>query len=198
LLAVFEDRDRIGRDLHDLVIQRLFAIGLTLENAARLSTRPEVAQRITDAVDDLDATIKDIRRTIFELSAPPSSTDIRTELRSALAVVAPALGFEPRLQTAGPVESVVPDQVRPHLLAVLREALSNVARHAGASSVDVRLEAGDTVVLTVVDDGKGIVLGDRESGLRNMRERAAGLGGTFDVRPGEGGGTTLVWEVPAR
>ena len=198
LLAVFEDRDRIGRDLHDLVIQRLFAIGLTLENAARLSTRPEVAQRITNAVDDLDATIKDIRRTIFELSAPPGSTDIRAELRSTLAVVAPALGFEPRLQTAGPVESVVPDQVRPHLLAVLREALSNVARHAGATSVDVRLEAGDTVVLTVVDDGKGIVLGDRESGLRNMRERAAGLGGSFDVRPGDGGGTTLVWEVPAR
>ncbi len=131
-LAVFEDRDRIGRDLHDLVIQRLFAVGLTLENVSRLTIRPEVTDRLTGAVDDIDATIKDIRRTIFELSAPPTSTDLRSELGDAIAMITPALGFNPRLRTDGPVDSGVRPELRPHLLAVIRESLSNVARHARA------------------------------------------------------------------
>jgi len=114
-LAVFEDRDRIGRDLHDLVIQRLFAIGLTLDNASRLTDLPgAAAERIAGAVDDIDATIKDIRRSIFELSTPTASTDIRAELGASIAVIAPALGFTPRLRTNGPVDSLVsaPDSKR--------------------------------------------------------------------------------------
>ncbi|MCZ3387214.1 MAG: GAF domain-containing protein [Actinomycetia bacterium] len=197
-LAVFEDRDRIGRDLHDLVIQRLFAVGLTLENAVRLTDQPEVTTRISGAVDDIDGTIKDIRRTIFELSAPPTSTDLRSEIGEAVAVMVPALGFTPRLRTEGPVDSAVNADLHAHLLAVVRELVSNVARHAHATLADVRLEVGDEVVLTVVDDGVGIEDGGRHSGLTNMAERATSLGGTFVVRrAGHDGGTVAVWRVPA-
>ncbi len=198
-LAVFEDRDRIGRDLHDLVIQRLFAVGLTLDNAARMTTLPDVSDRITGAVDDIDATIKDIRRTIFELSTPSSSSDLRAELGEAVAVATNALGFAPRLRTEGAVDSLVGADLRPHLLAVLREALSNVVRHANATSVVVHLRAADEVVLTVTDDGIGYVDNGRRSGLRNMAERAESLGGTVEVgQAGPGGGTVVVWRVPAR
>jgi signal transduction histidine kinase len=197
-LAVFEDRDRIGRDLHDLVIQRLFAIGLTLENASRLAERPEVTTRLSTAVDDIDATIKDIRRTIFELSAPPESRDLRAQLGDALEVVAPALGFLPHLTTVGPVDAAVGDEVRGHLLAVLREALANAARHAAATTVEVVVAVGDEVVLTVRDDGVGYRPGERRSGVRNMTERAEALGGTLSVGSRADGGTELVWRVPAR
>jgi two-component system, NarL family, sensor histidine kinase DevS len=196
-LAVFEDRDRIGRDLHDLVIQRLFAVGLTLENAARMAERPEVSSRIAGAVDDIDATIKDIRRTIFELSTPPSSSDLRKQLADAVAVIEPALGFAPRIATEGAVDSVVSDELRPHLLAVVRETLSNVARHANATSAAVTLDVSDGVTLTVADNGVGISDGGRRSGLANMCERAESFGGTFDVRrAGPDGGTIAVWRVP--
>jgi signal transduction histidine kinase len=197
-LAVFEDRDRIGRDLHDLVIQRLFAIGLTLENASRLAERPEVSTRLSTAVDDIDATIKDIRRTIFELSAPPESRDLRAQLGDALEVVAPALGFLPHLSTVGPVDAAVGDEVRGHLLAVLREALANAARHAQASAVEIDLAVGDEVVLSVRDDGIGYQPGQRRSGVRNMTERAVALGGTCSVGTRDDGGTEVVWRVPAR
>jgi len=196
-LAVLEDRDRIGRDLHDLVIQRLFAIGLTLENAGRRINDPVAGERVAAAVDDLDATIKDIRRSIFELSAPVASRDLRARLAENVALVVPALGFVPRVTTEGPVDSAVSDLVRHHLLAVLREALSNVVRHADAASVEVTLRADESIILTVSDDGTGIVDGVRHSGLRNMLERAESLGGTCDVRRQPQGGTVLSWRVPA-
>lgn len=196
LLAVFEDRDRIGRDLHDLVIQRLFAVGLTLENASRLAVRPEVAQRISRAVDDIDETIKDIRHTIFGLSAPTDTTDLRRQLSDTVDALLPVLGFAPTMRLSGPVDSGVSDTVRPHLLAVLREALSNVGRHAAASSANVALDVGTEIVLTVTDDGKGISDTSRQSGLRNIRERAEQLGGTFDVTRGEARGTVVTWRVP--
>ena len=198
-LAVFMDRDRIGRDLHDLVIQRLFAVGLTLENAVRLATRPEVVQRISGAVDDIDSTIKDIRRTIFELSAPAGSGDIRSALGAEVAAAAPSLGFTPKLQTSGPVETAVGPELRAHVLAVLREALSNVSRHARASRAEVVLDVGADVVLTVTDDGIGLPDGGRRSGLQNLSERAESCGGSFEVRRvGPDGGTVAVWRVPAR
>jgi signal transduction histidine kinase len=197
-LAVFEDRDRIGRDLHDLVIQRLFAVGLTLQNASRLAVMPEVSRRITTAVDDIDTTIKDIRRTIFDISVAPTSTDLRAEIRSSIDLVVPALGFQPTLRTDGPIDSAVPDDARDDLLAVLLEALSNVARHAGAGSAEVTLVVGDDVVLTVSDDGRGIPDGAHLSGLRNMRERATDLGGSCRVSSRPGGGTLVEWRVPAK
>ncbi len=197
-LAIFEDRDRIGRDLHDLVIQRLFAVGLALDNVARITSKPEVAKRVTAAVDDIDATIKDIRRTIFELSTPASSTDLRAELAVVVEAATPALGFPARLRTEGAVDSLVPSAVRPHLTAVLREALSNAARHAAATAVSVELEVSDEVVLTITDDGVGYVDSGRHSGLRNLTERAEELGGSFEIRQaGPDGGTVVVWRVPS-
>jgi signal transduction histidine kinase len=197
-LAVFEDRDRIGRDLHDLVIQRLFAVGLTLDNVARITGKPEVASRVTAAVDDIDATIKDIRRTIFELSAPPGSTDLRAELAAVVEAATPALGFAAQLRTDGAVDTLVPAAIRPHLLAVTREAVSNAARHANATAVSVHLSVTDEVVLTVTDDGGGYVDNGRRSGLRNLADRAHQLGGSFEIRQaGPDGGTVAVWRVPS-
>jgi signal transduction histidine kinase len=196
-LAVFEDRDRIGRDLHDLVIQRLFAVGLTLENTARLVTRPEVVQRLSGVIDDLDATIKDIRHSIFDLgTGRGAATDLRAALGRVMEEEAVVLGFRPRLTTEGPLDSAVPAEIRPHLLAVLRESLSNAARHAQATSVDVRCQVGTDVVLMVTDDGRGIEQGVPTSGIRNMRERAEQLGGTCEISRHSPTGTRVTWAVP--
>ena len=113
-------------------------------------------------------------------------------------MIAPALGFTPLLRTDGPVDSLVSAELRPHLLAVVRETLSNVARHAQATSAQVLLQVGDEIVLTVSDDGAGHRGGSRESGLRNMRERAESFGGSFRMQPGPEGGTIAVWRVPVR
>ncbi|KRC50297.1 MULTISPECIES: GAF domain-containing sensor histidine kinase [unclassified Nocardioides] len=195
-LAVFEDRDRIGRDLHDLVIQRLFAVGLGLQGATRLVQKPEVAARIEQAVDDLDATIKDIRRAIFGLSSLESAGDVQAEVTSLVDRAAATLKFRPSLTFEGPVRTLVPDDVVPDLLAVLAEGLSNASRHAGASAVEVVLEAGDAVVLTVRDNGRGMSATVTESGLANIRVRAEQRGGTLVVQSPPAGGTALVWSVP--
>ncbi|MET8835797.1 GAF domain-containing sensor histidine kinase [Micromonospora sp. NPDC004540] len=195
LLVVLEDRERIARDLHDVVIQRLFATGLQLQSGA-MNTRPEVAKRINQAVDDLDATIRDIRRTIFELRTPMSAA-LRTEIREAIEVAAGSLGFRPDLELVGPIDSAVPDQLRPELTAVLREALSNAVRHARADrvSVQVRVDAG-WVSVTVTDDGIGCDPEAARSGLVNLRERAERLGGDFRLSRVTPHGTELRWSVP--
>ncbi|BCY07583.1 histidine kinase [Actinoplanes sp. L3-i22] len=196
LLAVLEDRERIARDLHDVVIQRLFATGMHLQGAVGPGMRPESAKRINNAVDDLDATIRDIRRSIFELRAPVGPS-LRAELREAVAAAGAALGFRPELETSGPVDSAVPDDVVPELMAVLREALANVARHARATSarVSVRVAEGQ-LHLQVRDDGIGIDPALARGGVVNMGERAGDLGGAFEVGPAPEGGTVLVWRVP--
>lgn len=195
-LAVFEDRDRIGRDLHDLVIQRLFAVGLGLQGASRMVEKPSVAARIEQAVDDLDATIKDIRRAIFGLSSLESTGDVQAEVTRLVERAASTLKFRPRLAFEGPVRTLVPDDVVPDLLAVLAEMLSNASRHAEATAVAVVLEAGDRVSLTVRDDGRGMPGAATESGLANIRARAEQRGGTLEVASTPGGGTTVVWSVP--
>jgi len=198
-LMVFEDRDRIGRDLHDLVIQRLFAVGLGLENTARMiEDRPDIAERVSTAVDDLDDTIKDIRRTIFALSASPESGDVRSTVLELTERASRALKFRPQVRFTGPVSSLVGPELGAHVSAVLGEALSNVVRHAEATRADVSLEAGDEVVLTVSDDGRGIAADAPRSGLANMSERAAELGGSCTVESAAGRGTTVVWRVPTR
>ncbi|WP_197698583.1 GAF domain-containing sensor histidine kinase [Micromonospora viridifaciens] len=196
LLVVLEDRERIARDLHDVVIQRLFATGLHLQSTAPMTVRPEVAKRINAAVDDLDATIRDIRRTIFELRTPMSAA-LRTEIREAIEVAAEALGYRPALDLVGPIDSAVPDELRPELIAVLREALSNAVRHAQADrvSVTVRVDAG-RVTVTVTDDGVGCDPEAARSGLVNLRERAERLGGDFHLTRLTPHGTKLHWATP--
>nr|WP_239159371.1 GAF domain-containing sensor histidine kinase [Actinoplanes humidus] len=196
LLVVLEDRERIARDLHDVVIQRLFATGMQLQGVAPHALRPEAAKRINAAVDDLDATIRDIRRSIFELRAPAGTT-LRTELRDTVQAAAETLGFRPTLDVTGPIDSAVPDDVVPELLAVLREALSNTARHAQASSVRVSARAADgEVLIRVEDNGIGTDPAAARGGLINMTERARDLGGSFDITPAPAGGTILTWRVP--
>ena len=200
LLAVFEDRDRIARDLHDLVIQRLFAIGLGLQNTIRLTVRPEAAERISDAIDEIDATIKDIRRSIFSLAAPADATSLRTDLDEVLSAAEDALGFRPALRTSGPVESAISRTVQAHLVAVATEAVSNAARHAHPHELIVTVTVGDgAIVLKVADDGSGFdpAARERDSGIANMRYRAETLGGACDVTSSPGHGTTVVWTVPA-
>ncbi len=195
-LTVFEDRDRIGRDLHDLVIQRLFAIGLSLENTSRMIDSPELTARVTGAVDDIDSTIKDIRRTIFALSASPESVDVRTALSAVVDRAARSLKLKPHLQFQGPVSSLVDQDTAVQLVAVLHEALTNVARHAGARDVEVLLSVDEDVVLTVRDDGRGMPEGAVLSGLANLRERATEQGGSCVIDSAPGQGTVLRWCIP--
>ncbi len=196
-LAVFADRDRIARDLHDLVIQRLFATGLGLQGAARMAERPAVAERLEAAVDDLDVTIRDIRATIFALHHRHDQDDIRGQVLELVEEAAAKLGVVPALAVEGPVDTLVPEQVRPHVVAVVREALSNAARHGQANRVDVYLAVRDGwCEIRVRDDGSGMAGSVHESGLRNLRDRAEEVGGAMDVRAVESGGTELRWRAP--
>ena len=195
-LVVLEDRDRIAKDLHDTVIQRLFATAITLMSAIKMTEKREVAVRVQRAVDDLDDTIRQIRSTIFALQTTTEQT-LRTRVRGIVDSAAETLGFAPALRLDGLLDTVVDEVTGENVLAVLQEALSNVARHARARHVTVALGVrGDRLTLRVEDDGVGIPEGGRRSGLRNMAERAAALGGTFAVEPRAGGGTVLDWQVP--
>ncbi|NJP65444.1 GAF domain-containing protein [Streptomyces spiramenti] len=198
-LALFADRDRIARDLHDLAIQRLFATGMTLQSAQRFVEHPGAAERLERAVDDLDDTIKIIRSTIFGLRTRPGErgATLRGRVTDATEAAVATLGFRPALVTEGPVDTAVQPPVADAVTAVLVEALSNVARHAGASAAEVRLTvAGDRLTLVVADDGVGMPRRGRRSGLRNLEDRAHAFDGTLTVGPGEEGGTVVTWVVP--
>jgi signal transduction histidine kinase len=196
MLAVLGDRERIARDLHDVVIQRLFAAGMQLQGAAGTAVRPEVRARIDSVVDDLDTTIRDIRGAIFELRAP-SPAGVRAQLRDLVEEAHTTLGFRPQLALDGPLDSAVPEQLSDCLLAVLREALSNVGRHARATRVHVSVSAtGSRLALTVTDDGIGIGASTHDGGLHNMRGRAEELGGSFAIELVQPRGTELIWSVP--
>ena len=194
--AVISDRERIARDLHDVVIQRLFATGLQIQGIASLAGASEIGSRLDKAVDDLDLTIKAIRGTIFELQHRQSDS-LRAEIRGLVREYVPVLGFAPAVLTTGPLDTAVPEDIREQLLPVLREAVSNVARHALADEAHVEVSvSGHELRLSVSDDGIGLVEDRTESGLRNVRRRAAGLGGSVELTRNEPRGTTLVWRVP--
>lgn len=198
--AVLEDRDRIARDLHDLVIQRLFATGMQLEGAVRLiGDRPHDAEvRVRRAVDDLDGTIRELRSTIYGLQAPQdASSSLRALLLQAVDAGAEQLGFAPSLRMDGLLDTSVPQAVGEHLLAALRESLSNAARHAQCASVQVHVAVRDDVlVLEVTDDGVGLSEVGRRSGLANLAARAAQLGGELELHSQPGKGTRVIWRVP--
>lgn len=198
-IAVLQDRDRIARDLHDLAIQRLFATGMTLQSAGRFIEHTEASERVLRAVDDLDETIKIIRSTIFGLRAREgtSGTGLRGRAVRVAGEAAPTLGFAPSVRMEGLIDTDVPKEIADHAVAVLSEALTNVARHARADRAEVVLTTdGRELVLTVRDNGVGISPEGRRSGLRNMAERAEELGGLLEWDCPDGGGTTLVWRVP--
>ncbi|WP_432065214.1 GAF domain-containing sensor histidine kinase [Streptomyces sp. C10-9-1] len=198
-LALFEDRDRIARDLHDLAIQRLFATGMTLQSAARLVEHAGAAERVVRAVDDLDETIKIIRSTIFGLRSRDGADGpgLRAQASRTVGEAVTSLGFPPRLSMEGLLDTDVPAEIAGHVVAVLAELLSNAARHAHATRVDVTLKASaDEVRLTVADNGGGIPAQGRRSGLDNCAERARAVHGTFEVAAPEEGGSRLSWSAP--
>ncbi|MEU6238882.1 GAF domain-containing protein [Kitasatospora sp. NPDC047058] len=198
-VALLRERDRIARDLHDLAIQRLFATGMTLQGAARFIDHPEAAERVMRAVDDLDETAKTIRATIFGLrlrERGPAATGLRTRVVEVVQRAARTLGFTPALRMTGLLDVTVPAEVADAAVAVLEEALSNAARHAAASAVDVSVDASAGLTLTVTDNGVGLPEDGRRSGLANLADRAATLGGTFTARRRPEGGTELTWQVP--
>jgi signal transduction histidine kinase len=201
-LSLFEDRDRIARDLHDLVIQRLYATGMALEGTVPMITKPEVTNRIRNAVDSMDETIKDIRATIFALQsrAEDQTPNLRGEIVSIVDQMTPMLGFSPSLRLGQGLSGPVAADAAEYLLTALRESLSNAARHAHATEVDVSadVDAAGNLTLRVVDNGAGIPPGVHRSGLRNLAQRAEKLGGKLRLGPADatGTGTELVWRVP--
>ncbi|MFI9561231.1 sensor histidine kinase [Nonomuraea endophytica] len=196
-LSLLEDRDRIAKDLHDVVIQRLFAVAMTLMSTVRMAGQPEASSRVQHAIDELDETIRQIRSTIFGLSShADGDTGLRAGIMELVQEARGHLGFMPGLLMEGQLDNQVAAPVADHLLAVLREALSNLVRHAKATSAEVRVEvADDQVTLVVTDNGVGLPADGRRSGLRNLDERATSLGGSFTVWSPFDGGTRLRWSV---
>jgi signal transduction histidine kinase len=203
-LSLYEDRDRIARDLHDLVIQRLYATGMSLEGTMPMITRPEVASRVTNAVDAMDETIKEIRAAIFALQARDVAdrSDLREGIVALVEEMAPVLGFAPSLRLGSGLGGPVGPDVAEQALAALREALSNAARHADASQVDVSVDVNPDGILTaqVTDNGIGLPPEGRRSGLRNLAARAEKLGGELRLGPADPAasapGTRLEWRAP--
>jgi len=200
-LALIADRERIARDLHDSVIQRLFGIGLVLQAVLPVTEVTEVRDRITDSIADLDDTIRQIRTTIFALATPPASArGVRARVLEVCAQATRSLGFDPEVRFAGPVDRLVAEEVAADLLASLGEALANVARHAQATRVYVTVSVGSEVHLEVHDNGVGPRLTDPQvgggRGLPNMAERAEALGGSFTFAAHPAGGAVVSWRVP--
>ena len=196
--AMLDERDRIAADLHDHVIQRLFAAGLSLQGVAAQLGSGRPVDRILGIIDDLDTTISQIRTSIFQLQRLPEATPsgVRARLLDVVAEVRPALGFEPSVRFAGVIEDGLADDLVDDLEAVLREALTNVARHARARSAEVDVTvAGGTVTLDIRDNGVGIGDTTRSSGLTNLRRRADRHGGSLEITALEPG-TRLHWSVP--
>jgi two-component system, NarL family, sensor histidine kinase DevS len=207
--VLLEDRDRIARDLHDHVIQQLFAAGLTVQSVASGLGGDERAQRLECVVSDIDDTIRQIRTSIFQLRGQlgPQTGSVRTRLIETISSVVSLLGFEPRLAFSGPIDSVVPESAVDDIVAVSREALTNVARHANATSAQVTLSASaGQVMLEIVDNGVGIGDVQRRSGLANLRQRAEQRGGSLVLAAASAAdshdplptqqGTRLQWTIP--
>jgi signal transduction histidine kinase len=199
-VSLLEDRERIARDLHDHVIQSLFATGLKVQSTERLTQDEVVRPRLAEVVQDIDATIRQLRTTIFQLSdRATTSCGLRSAVLDVLAEVAPVLAFEPQLEFEGPVDTATEAGVIEEVAAVVREAATNCGKHARATQLAVRLEvAAGRLALTVRDDGVGLGESTRRSGLANLHERAVRLGGSMSVGVPAGGGTSLCWSVPLR
>jgi signal transduction histidine kinase len=199
-MALLEDRDRIARDLHDHVIQQLFAVGLSLQGLAALAAdMPEIARPLEDRVDDIDRTIRQIRTSIFQLRGPLLGTGagLRAGVLQVVAELTQVLGFAPAVTFAGPVDTLTDEELAHDIKACVREGLTNVAKYARATQASVDVMArGGAISVRVIDDGIGMDASGAYSGLRNLRRRAERRGGSFEVRTPPDGGTELVWEAP--
>ncbi len=195
-LTLTEDRARIARDLHDEVIQRIFAVGLSLQSMTRLIDSDQLRGRLQDSIDELDETIKQIRTTIFALETTQrlGQSSARSKILTVVSEAVQPLGFEPMVTFTGPIDAFVEEPVLSNLLSVLREALSNIARHAQATRVDINISATQTLILKVDDDGIGLKTDGRVGmGIKNMRDRARQLGGDLTFNTSHLGGVQLVW-----
>lgn len=198
---LLQERDRIARDLHDHVIQRLFALGLSLQNAVG-NLEGEAGKTVLEGVDEIDATIRQIRTTIYQLKGPITAQhrSVRTRIGRLLDELEPVLGFRPELDIRGPVDLGIDDtELVDDCVAVLREALTNIARHADATRATVAVAATPlTLRIQVTDNGRGIGDSTRRSGLANLQTRAERHGGSSTVSSDTGPGTTVLWTVPLR
>lgn len=199
-LALLDERERIGRDLHDVVLQRLYGTGLSVQAIGAVA-RPEIRERLDGVIDEIDRIIGEVRTIVFTLGHSGRRGAFGQELADIMAQASRLLGFAPALRLDGPVDSVLSDEARVEMTASMREALGNVARHAGASKVEVSVVVrGEHVVMSVVDDGVGPPNdGDQPvegHGLANLRARAEVLGGRCELTTGETGGAELTWSVP--
>jgi signal transduction histidine kinase len=197
-MRLIEDHDRIAADLHDHVIQQLFAVGMGLQGILRTLPRQEQQARIHDYVDALDATITRIRMTIFQLRVDQSADSLQRRLLAVMEEETPVLGFSPDIRFTGPLDLGVGSDLADDVVAVVREALSNVGRHAAASSVAVEVSlVQGMVTVDVCDDGRGIGNPTRSSGLTNLRRRAEAHHGGFHLTRSPQGGTRLRWTARA-
>ncbi len=195
-LAVTQERARIARDLHDHVIQRLFGTGLGLVALAAID--PEHAEAIDRHVAEIDAAIADIRTAVFTLTTPMQSTSARHRLLDVVTDLTPSLATAPRIRFAGPVDLILTGGLADDVIAVVRESLTNVSRHARARTalVDVSVTEHE-VTVTIDDDGVGVNTAiTRASGIASLAERAKGRGGNFALEPRLAGGTRARWHVP--
>jgi two-component system, NarL family, sensor histidine kinase DevS len=196
-LAALEDRDRIARDLHDHVIQRLFAVGLGLQSTAGGADEPAIRARLAQAVEELDDTISQIRTTIFDLHDTIGDNLLRSRVKAVVEDLEPVLGVRLELTWIGPLDTLVDSSLITDVEAVVREAMTNVARHAQASTLRVTIGADtDRLTVDVSDDGVGIGDSARRSGLANLNNRAQRRGGTLTVENQERGGLRLQWSIP--
>ncbi|MGB0972576.1 MAG: GAF domain-containing protein [Mycobacterium sp.] len=194
-LGILTDRERIARDLHDHVIQRLFAVGLSLQGTIARARSGEVQQRLSDSVDDLQAVIQDIRTTIFDLNDGSSGiTRLRQRVDEAVGAF-PGSGMRTSVQYIGPL-SVVDATLADHAEAVVREAVSNAVRHANSTALTVTISVDDDLTIEVKDNGRGMPADITGSGLTNLRRRAEDVGGSFSVLAAPDGGTHLIWRAP--
>lgn len=199
-IAVYADRDRLARGLHDTVIQRLFAVGLSLQSMAGAVDSEGLASRLNAAVSDLDDTIRQVRSTIYELGLTGVEEGLRAQIQSLANELARVVGFKIQASFDGPVDAAIPDQVAEHLLAAVREGVTNIGRHANATRASIELRvSGEVCRLEISDNGCGIEKtssGRHGFGLTNLQRRAEKLRGTFTVQSPESGGTLLIWQVP--
>lgn len=197
-LRVVEDRERIARDLHDTVIQRMFAIGLSLQSLSTTTSDPVTSDRLQQMIEDLDDTVRDIRTTIFELQRPRfPGRSLRQEVLDLVEEIEGHATIDISIRFDGPVDLAVPDSIADHLIAVVRESVTNAIRHSQCARVSIDISAGEALEATISDDGIGFNDdAPRGNGLQNLRSRARELGGECTVTPNEPSGTIIAWRVP--